>query len=357
MSPSALGVRTPVTAGAPAAGGTLAVQGGGDNAFAALLADLGVALPSDGGAPPAATDGDGAAADLAGTAPGPSTLQAEPPGLAAAPGTVPGPMAGMALLMAQFPPASSQIAAPVTAPATEPLGAAAVASTAALAADVGAGSTDPGLPAATAMPPAAPVDAAAAGQTAAQPTMTTVQALPDMASLPAGWAAAPVPVSAQDAAASAPVYQAAMASRPGDASFAGDLAAQVTVLVEGGFQHAQLRLNPPELGPIQIQLSVSAQTQTADISFSAMHGLTRDSIEQSLPALREMLQAQGLTLGETGVSGGQSNPGDGRDGALPQAPTASAGNRTAGDGAALDNALPGPSGSTRATRGMLDLYA
>ena len=145
--------------------------------------------------------------------------------------------------------------------------------------------------------------------------------------------------------------------RPGDAAFTGDLAAQVTVLVEGGFQQAELRLNPPELGPIQIQLSVSTQTQTADISFSAVHGLTRESIERSLPELRDMLQAQGLSLGHTGVSGGQQQPGDGRDGTPAQARSARPGALPGDAGAPLDGSAGAAPRAARASRGMLDLYA
>lgn len=371
MSVSALGARAPAAASATTPGGspTAAAQGSGDNAFAALLAGLGVALPDDGGAQLAGTASDGAPAagtPQDGTAPGEALADA------ALPGAVPDPMAGMALLMAQFPQALAPVAAPGTAQAAAPLGAAGAPSSTALAGvaqpDQAAGqatdpgwasaalpAADPGAPPAVALQAAAPSDAGPAGQVA-QP-LDSLQALPGTASLAAGWAAAPVPAAAQGGAAAPPVYQAALASRPGDAAFTGDLAAQVTVLVEGGFQQAELRLNPPELGPIQIQLSVSPQTQTADISFSAVHGMTRESIEQSLPALREMLQAQGLTLGETGVSGGQPHPGGERESAAQQARQARPGAATAGGGGALDDALPAPGARARATRGMLDVYA
>jgi flagellar hook-length control protein FliK len=201
---------------------------------------------------------------------------------------------------------------------------------------------------------------AAAVQSASDPQdplAAALPALPDMASLAAGWATPPTTPNLQAPAGAAPVYQAELPSRPGDAAFTGDLAAQVTVLVEGGFQQAELRLNPPDLGPIQIQLNVSAQTNTADISFSAVHGLTRESIEQALPALRDMLQSQGLSLGQAGVSGGQQQGSDGRDGAAQQARHAQPHAAQGGDNTAAHAGLPGLAGAVRATRGMLDLYA
>lgn len=391
MSVPALAARAPAgaaTANAGTAPGGAAASAGApgecDNVFAALLAGLGEAAE----AAPAGED----AAALPGDLPVDVAAAALDP---AAPAAAPDPLAGMALLMAQY----TTVVPPGNAPAgtAAPSGAPSAAGSAQSAAS-GAGlapampsalSAAPGVapaktsspvlpgadlfntpgparpdaaePAALALLPALAADAAP-GQTApdAQAAQAALQTLPDMASLTGGWAATPTPAAAQGPAAAAPVYQAELPSRPGDAAFTGDLAAQVTVLVEGGFQQAELRLNPADLGPIQIQLSVSAQTQTADISFSAVHGLTRESIERALPELRDLLEAQGLSLGQTGVSGGQQQGGDARDGAAAQARQAWPG---AGQGAEIPPAqsglpgLGGLAGAARATRGMLDLYA
>jgi flagellar hook-length control protein FliK len=154
--------------------------------------------------------------------------------------------------------------------------------------------------------------------------------------------------------AQAGVYQATLPSRPHEAAFAGDLSAEVKMLMDGGLQRAELRLNPSDLGPIQIQLSITAQT--ADISFHAAHSQTREGIEQSLPALREMLAAQGLSLGQAGVSSGQEQR-QGSDAANAQA---SAGSRVGSAG--RDGTVTGSSSGAapvqlRALRGMLDMYA
>jgi flagellar hook-length control protein FliK len=167
-----------------------------------------------------------------------------------------------------------------------------------------------------------------------------------------------LPISAPAAtptpAAPAAVHQAALPSQPLDAAFAGDLAAEVRVMVDAGIQRAELRLNPADLGPIHIELSLSAQT--ADISFAAAHSATRDGLAQALPALREMLAGQGLSLGHAGVSSGQQ--GQTFADAQHQARAVPQGTARTGGGAE-------PAGSgwasgaivLRTGRGMLDLYA
>jgi flagellar hook-length control protein FliK len=380
------GVATAMAGTAPIGpAGSAGAQGDGDNLFAALLAGLGEAATVG----PANED----ASALPGALPVDAAAAAGDP---AAPAAAPDPLAGMALLMAQYttmvPPGNTPAGTAAPAGAPSPAGAALPAAScaalapatpaafcAALPAGPGAApakTSSPALPGAdvssapgpvglnTTEPAALALLPAVAADTAPGPTPTdaqaTLQALPDMASLTGGWAATPTPAAAPGPAAAAPVYQAELPSRPGDAAFAGDLAAQVTVLVEGGFQQAELRLNPAELGPIQIQLNVSTQTQTADISFSAVHGLTRESIEQALPELRDMLEAQGLSLGQTGVSGGQQQGGDGRDSAAAQARTARAGAAPGADGAPVQAGQGGlgtHAVAARATRGMLDLYA
>jgi len=176
-------------------------------------------------------------------------------------------------------------------------------------------------------------------------------------SVPAGLlqtaqALAPAPLAA-------PAHQAALASHPMSPAFAGDLTAEVKLMVDGGLQQAELRLNPADLGPIRIQLQVDAQSQTAGVTFAAAHAATREGIEQSLPVLRDMLASQGLSLGHAGVSSGH---GGGAAQQQAQEQTRMAGERRGrgGDG----HGLGGHGGlgaaatvTVRVPRGMLDLYA
>ena len=121
--------------------------------------------------------------------------------------------------------------------------------------------------------------------------------------------AAAIPAALSPSSHATPVHQAALASRPGEAAFAADLAAEVRVMVEGGLQEAELSLHPAELGPIQVQLRVHGAS--ADISLAAANGFTRDGLAQALPELREMLASQGLQLGQAGVDAGRDGRGFG----------------------------------------------
>lgn len=69
-------------------------------------------------------------------------------------------------------------------------------------------------------------------------------------------------------------------------------------------QTAELHLNPAELGPIEVTLTLTGEDKTqAVVQFSAAHAGTREAIETALPRLREMLQENGITLGQAGVDG------------------------------------------------------
>ena len=63
---------------------------------------------------------------------------------------------------------------------------------------------------------------------------------------------------------------------------------------------AEIALDPPELGPLQIRITTS-QDQTS-IVFSSSQGAVRDALDQGLPKLREMMEEQGLSLGDVDVS-------------------------------------------------------
>ena len=190
--------------------------------------------------------------------------------------------------------------------------------------------------------------------TADEPAPAAPSASLDTATLLLAHPPAPAPQAAASAPAPAAVHHAALSSRPLDTPFAGDVAAEVRVMVDAGSQRAELHLNPPDLGPIRIELSLSAQT--ADIRFAAAHSMTREGLAQAIPELRQMLASQGLSLGHADVSSGQQ----GQSFAQSQQQA-----RTVAQGSPGMIAGPEPSGSRwapgarllRPGRGMLDLYA
>lgn len=69
---------------------------------------------------------------------------------------------------------------------------------------------------------------------------------------------------------------------------------QVSFMAKGGFQQAEIKLNPAHLGPMEIKLSVS--DDKANVHFVTHHAPVRDAIDAAIPRLRDMLEQQGLSL-------------------------------------------------------------
>lgn len=64
---------------------------------------------------------------------------------------------------------------------------------------------------------------------------------------------------------------------------------------------AEIKLDPPDLGPLHIKISNNGD-QTS-ITFSSPHAQVRDALDQSLPRLREMLSQQGVDVANVDVGG------------------------------------------------------
>merc|ERR1712000_191194 len=63
---------------------------------------------------------------------------------------------------------------------------------------------------------------------------------------------------------------------------------------------AEIRLDPPELGSMQVRVNVSGDAAT--VNFVVQSAQARDALAQAEPRLREMLAEQGINLGESFVS-------------------------------------------------------
>lgn len=87
---------------------------------------------------------------------------------------------------------------------------------------------------------------------------------------------------------------------------------QLVTMVSQGIQHAEIRLDPPELGHMLVKIQVHGdQTQ---VQFHVTQSQTRDVIEQAIPRLRELLQEQGMQLADSHVS--QGDQGQRREGSF-----------------------------------------
>jgi len=120
---------------------------------------------------------------------------------------------------------------------------------------------------------------------------------------------------------------------------------------------ADIHLNPPDLGPLQVK--ISTQHDQASVFFTSQHAAVRDALDQALPKLRDMLDSQGIQLMDAGVGGQgaaqqqqQAWRGDGGNN----------GNSSSrgGGGALLDGIDGGAGGShvaVRVSTSLVDAYA
>lgn len=78
------------------------------------------------------------------------------------------------------------------------------------------------------------------------------------------------------------------------------MAERVVWMTNANIQEAEIQLNPRELGPIGIKVTMN--NDQANVSFVAQHASTREALEAAIPRLREMLSENGLQLGQSDVS-------------------------------------------------------
>jgi flagellar hook-length control protein FliK len=97
-----------------------------------------------------------------------------------------------------------------------------------------------------------------------------------------------------------PVTQARVDTPVRDPAFGQEFSQKIVWLAGQDKQSAQLTLNPPQLGPVEVSLKISGDQATA--VFSSPHAEVREAIEAALPRLREMMGSAGLELGQANVS-------------------------------------------------------
>jgi flagellar hook-length control protein FliK len=126
--------------------------------------------------------------------------------------------------------------------------------------------------------------------------------------------------------------------------FSQELADRVSFMASNDLNGAKLQVTPPQLGPIELRISVTGDH--AQVWMSTHSAVTRDALESSAPKLREMLGAQGF--GQVSVDISQRSFQDRSAYAQPyEAPVS--------EGSAA-SALP-VAGTSRVSAGMLDAYA
>lgn len=137
------------------------------------------------------------------------------------------------------------------------------------------------------------------------------------------------------------------------AQWANHLGEKVVWLARNEQQTAQININPPQLGPMQISLSMSGDQATA--MFASPHAEVRQAIEDAMPRLREMLSSAGVSLGEANV--GAQLPQQNRDNRPQFANTPSNGGRIADENDILGRESTSGTLPILRGRGLVDLFA
>ena len=78
------------------------------------------------------------------------------------------------------------------------------------------------------------------------------------------------------------------------------VAQRVVWLATNNQQTAQLHVTPPNLGPVEIRITIN--NDQASAVFVSPHANVREALESALPRLREMFADSGLTLGNVNVA-------------------------------------------------------
>jgi flagellar hook-length control protein FliK len=125
------------------------------------------------------------------------------------------------------------------------------------------------------------------------------------------------------------------------------LGKQLGFLVSRNLDSAQIQLDPPELGPLQVRIQM--QQDQVSLQFHAQHGIVREAVDQSLGRLQELFGEEGLELVSVDVSDGESNGESADEGQQP-------GNRLASEPGAESDEILTPVVSQLNSDGKIDYF-
>jgi len=87
--------------------------------------------------------------------------------------------------------------------------------------------------------------------------------------------------------------------------WADDVNQKIVWLTGRNIQSAEVHLNPAELGPIEIKISI--QNDAASISFNAQHATVRELLETNILRLRDMVETSGVDVSDVNVDSGEKD--------------------------------------------------
>ncbi|MBS3936680.1 MAG: flagellar hook-length control protein FliK [Sulfuritalea sp.] len=203
-------------------------------------------------------------------------------------------------------------------------------------------------------PSAVPADALLAGRELSAQIVGAIAAAKESSSAAGGVAtAAPAALEAAAPRNDTTVPAGALLREPvGTPGWSEGIGNRLIWLAHHSESQAELILNPPQMGRVEISLTVKGDQVSA--SFVAGNPVVREALEAALPRLREMLAEAGIQLGQAQV--GAENP---RQWAHQQ----KHGDNSAPDPARVPDAAPSsvsPAGliaGLKGGRGLVDVYA
>lgn len=85
----------------------------------------------------------------------------------------------------------------------------------------------------------------------------------------------------------------------GQNSWEANFGSRLQMMVGQNIQTAEIRLDPPELGALDIKIKVN--NDVASVNITSPHSQVREALESALPRLREMFAESGISLGDVNV--------------------------------------------------------
>lgn len=85
----------------------------------------------------------------------------------------------------------------------------------------------------------------------------------------------------------------------GQNAWESNLGSKLQMLIGQNVQTAEIRLDPPELGALDIKIKVVNEVATVNIT--SPHAQVREALETAVPRLREMFEESGVALGDVNV--------------------------------------------------------
>lgn len=88
-------------------------------------------------------------------------------------------------------------------------------------------------------------------------------------------------------------------AKPGEPAWSQAVNDRVMVMASKNGQFADIKLDPPELGSLQVRLHL--KNDQVSVVFNTPHASVREALEQNMPRLREMFADQGLNMSDSSV--------------------------------------------------------